>query len=134
MAIIINGTEIDSNSNYFSINFENGLIDIDYSLIDLREIEKTLFIGFPLDIQLVNNISQLELSRLKLKIKSNNAISINYKIIEDLHKYDCFFILMVGIDPQGVSFLKKLPEAFAIVNKRIVIIDTKSSKKLFNFS
>lgn len=134
MALIVNNQNIELSSSFNLITSKDGEINVDVSTLSKYELNNILFIGFPSEVKLVRNINQSELSKLKMKLKSNNAVNILYKVIEELHSYEYFVILTHGIDPEGVALLYKLPEVFDTIRKKIILIETPVVKYCFNFS
>ena|SRR5690606_12179738 len=129
MAIIrINELTIDleRNKETYVLRLSSKL-NINTESISDEILKKILFMGFPNDVSSkVSNLILSDILDTKYALKSNNATCFLYRLLKEVHKYNYFVLFSVGLDPQGVNFLYKLPQLFKEINKKVVIIDQES--------
>lgn len=118
--ITINGISIalDAKESYYEIDdfyYGDPMIKVSVNELSEKTKQRTLFLGFPM----VSGIKNITLAHLrKQKVKGNNAMGVLNMMVAQHYHYDYFFILMAGIDPIGVDFLKQLAIPFETIRKK----------------
>ena len=137
MAVIkINELTVDLERNLETYVLQLGSrVYINTESISDEILKKILFMGFPGEARnkAITNIKLSEILETKHVIKSNNATCFLYKLLKEVHKYDYFVLFAVGLDPQGVNFLYRLPQLFNEINKKVFIIDQERYSIDFDF-